>query len=402
MNRCIDLEYLCSNFGNLSAMPVRLYDGDEQVFYYSIIALPADPFLPYVKDVFAINKHVGYFIAPHDYFYGVVNFDGKRIVVGPTRQVPISEQELKEVAFETGVRHADVEDFIVGMKSIMTMPLTSVLQMMAQVNHVLNDGEKLSLTDLAIYDYEQEKMAEHLAKENATRTIENREDIGHYTHNTMDVESFILSSVRKGDVLGLKSYFANMPAVRKGVMAKDDLRQEKNVLIVTATLVSREAIRGGMDVDEALTLSDSYIQKCELLASSVAVTNLNYRLIMDFAERMEQLNYGGKPSRMVTDIINYVRHHFSEPVTVEELAAFLCKGRSRLSTDFKKETGENLSDFVLKLKIEEAKRLLRYTDKPVVEIALYLGFSSQSHFSRTFKKYVDLTPGDFRSTRKTQ
>lgn len=399
----VDLEYLCTNLANLSAIPVRLFEGEKQVFYSSIVDLPVDPFLPYKRDVFAITAHVGYFIAPHDWFYGVVNFDGKRIVAGPTRQVPASEQDLKTLAFEQDVPQADFDDFVKGMKTIMTIPLTSVLQMLANFNHVVNDGEKLTLTDLAIYDHEQEKMTEVLAQESAARTIDKLEgaDVT-YAHNTMDVEAYILAAVRKGDVIGLQNYFAKMPAVRKGLVAQDHLRQEKNILIVTSTLVSREAIRGGMDVEDALTLSESYIQKCELMQNTADLTNLNYRMILDYAERMEKLHFGGHPSPLVAEVIKYVRKNLSEFVTVEDLAKHLCRGRSRLSTDFKKETGENLSEFILKLKIDEAKRLLRYTDKPAVDIAFYLGFSSQSHFSRTFKKYVELTPNEYRATKKNQ
>lgn len=401
MKSSVDLEYLCVNLGNLSAMPIRLYDGEKELFYYSIIALPKDPFTPYIKDVFAIADHVGYFVAPHDYYYGVVNFGKKRIVVGPTKQLAADEQELKEIAFETGVHHADLDDFVKGMKSINPMPLMSILQMLSIVNHVLNDGEKLSLTDVTIYDLEQEKMVDALAKEDIDRAIKNATEKGFsFAHNSMDVEEYMLSAVRKGDTAGLERFFKNMPAIRSGVMAQDALRQSKDLFIVSAALVSREAIRGGMNAEEALTLSDSYVRKCEILNSPEAVTNLNYRIIMDYAERMERLQYGGKPSKLVNEVVYYVRRHLSEPITVEELARFLCRGRSRLSTDFKKETGENLSEFILKQKIEEGKRLLRYTDKPSVEIALYLGFSSQSHFSRTFKKYVSLTPNEYRVTRK--
>lgn len=67
-----------------------------------------------------------------------------------------------------------------------------------------------------------------------------------------------------------------------------------------------------------------------------------------------------------------------------------------LSRRFKEETGEALTDFVLKEKIEEAKRLLRYSDKPLTAIGAYLGFSSASHFSRVFKAYVDTTPREYR------
>ena len=58
--------------------------------------------------------------------------------------------------------------------------------------------------------------------------------------------------------------------------------------------------------------------------------------------------------------------------------------------------GESLTDFVLKAKTEEAKRLLRDTGKSLTAISSYLGFSSQSHFSNVFKKYAKVTPGEYR------
>ena len=51
---------------------------------------------------------------------------------------------------------------------------------------------------------------------------------------------------------------------------------------------------------------------------------------------------------------------------------------------------------ILKEKTEEAKRLLRYSDKPVTAIGSYLGFSSPSHFSRVFRSYVRMTPSEYR------
>ncbi|MBP5405427.1 MAG: helix-turn-helix transcriptional regulator [Clostridia bacterium] len=62
---------------------------------------------------------------------------------------------------------------------------------------------------------------------------------------------------------------------------------------------------------------------------------------------------------------------------------------------------ENLSDYIQKRKIEEGKRALRYTDRPAVNIALYLGFSSQSHFSRVFKKHAGVTPNEYRNEKRS-
>ena len=58
--------------------------------------------------------------------------------------------------------------------------------------------------------------------------------------------------------------------------------------------------------------------------------------------------------------------------------------------------GKSLTDFILKEKTEEAKRLLRYSDKSFTAIGSYLGFSSASHFSRVFKACVGSTRSEYR------
>ena len=126
------------------------------------------------------------------------------------------------------------------------------------------------------------------------------------------------------------------------------------------------------------------------------ITNLQYHMLFDFTGRTEKLRLGRAPSRFVTEVTNYILHHLSEPVTTEKIAKALFLSRSRLSVKFKQETGENLIDFILKEKTEEAKRLLRYSDRSAAAISAYLGFSSQSHFSRVFKKYAGCLPNDYR------
>ncbi|MDE7094409.1 MAG: AraC family transcriptional regulator, partial [Oscillospiraceae bacterium] len=59
------------------------------------------------------------------------------------------------------------------------------------------------------------------------------------------------------------------------------------------------------------------------------------------------------------------------------------------------ETGLSLTDFILKEKTEEAKRLLCYSGKSLLNIGNYLGFSSQSHFCRVFKEITGITPKEY-------
>jgi AraC-like DNA-binding protein len=151
-----------------------------------------------------------------------------------------------------------------------------------------------------------------------------------------------------------------------------------------------------MDTDDAFSLSDSYIQKCELIHSPDRIINLQYHLILDFTERVENLRHGSNPSKLVLDVENYVRHHLSETISVNEIAKALYLSRPYLSRKFKEESGTSLSDFILQEKMKEAKRLLRYSDKSVAAIGVYLGYSSQSHFSKVFKAGTGLAPGKYR------
>ena len=394
----LDYHYLCTVIGNLAGIPIRFYKDDQQVFYHSIVNLPKDPLTAFLQNILSIKTHVGYFITPYFHYYGIVSDGEYKIIIGPSIQTKNNEQSLKELAFKCDVPPDDTEDFIVGMKSIVPMPLNSILQILCTMNYVMN-GEKLNLSDIIIYDAEQEDLKIKIEKERAnfnfnseTDAFQEQKDI----HNTLALEQTIVNFVRRGDTASLKAWIADAPAIRGGVLAADQLRQFKNTFIVTATLVSRAAIRGGMDVNDALSLSDAYIQKCELMNNIERVTNLQYHMVFDYAERVEKLHYGRQPSKLVQSVANYIQHHLSEPISTEDIAKALFLSRSRLSVKFKEETGENLVDFILKEKIEEGKRLLSYTDKPAVAISAYLGFSSQSHFARVFKKYTGTLPNEYR------
>ena len=91
----IDLNYLCGVIAGLSGIPVRIFDGEEQVFYSSVADLPKDPMEVYRREIFSLGQNVGYYTTPQFQYYGVVRFRELRIVMGPTRQVSVSDAELR-------------------------------------------------------------------------------------------------------------------------------------------------------------------------------------------------------------------------------------------------------------------------------------------------------------------
>ena len=276
---------------------------------------------------------------------------------------------------------------------ILHMPLESILQMLCTVNYVLN-GEKKTLEDISIYDSEQENYNRYIADRKDSTDLPS----DYFNpHNTFDTEQKLIHMIEHGDYPALKEWLSNAPALRSGILATDQIRQIKNTFIVSATLISRAAIRGGMTIEDALQLSDAYIQKCEILNSPDRIVNLQYHMVLDFTEQVNAIRGGIHTSKLTIDVSNYILHHLSESITTDAIAKELFMSRSHLSHSFKAETGMALSDFIMQKKIEEAKKLLHYSTKSLSAISTYLGFSSQSHFSRVFKKYVGENPSVYRN-----
>lgn len=393
----IDYNYLANRIGDLTGMPIRIYLNNELCYYYSIVTLPQDPMKPYLKEILNIDNHIGYYVTNLFHYYGIVNASPYKIVIGPSMRSKNTLQELKELAFTCDCDNENSTIFINNLKSIVSMPLNSLVEMLCTINYILNN-EKLTLDDCIIVDLDQKNIKQDVEQRHLENNIvkEDSDDWWITSHNTLSVEQTIVNYIRHGNVEELKKWIKQAPALTGGILAENEIRQYKNIFICAITIFSRAAIQGGMDPDDSLSLSDAYIQKLEILTSIEQVLNLQYHMILDFAERVNKIRHGDNPSKLVQDVTNYIHHHLSEPITTIDIAKALYISRSRLSVKFKQEAKENLNDFIMKEKIEEAKNLLIYTEKTLVSIALYLGFSSQSHFTKTFKKYQNMSPLEYR------
>ena len=394
-----DFKYICRTVAHLSGIPVRVYQGEKELCSYFPAALPRDPMELYKDGIFAISEHVGYYATPLFHYYGVLNTGDIKLIVGPTSQIMADGQKLRALAFELDIPKNEVPAFVDGMNAIVRMPIETLLQMMCTLNHFVNHGEKLRISDLTIHEAEQETLKTNAEQKRTTRVY--AEDASaRQAHNTLAIEETLMEIVRKGNTAALRELLSQMPAVQGGMIAKDQLRQFKNTFIVTATLVSRAAIRGGMQEDDAFTLSDAYIQRAELLKSHSEILNLQVHMLLEFTEQVEKLHRGKHATKLTLDVANYVRHHLSESISVDAMAQELFLSRPYLSAKFKQETGKTLTDYILAEKTEEAKRLLRYSDKSPSAIAAYLGFSSHGHFCKVFKKYAGVTPNEYREKHK--
>ena len=99
-------------------------------------------------------------------------------------------------------------------------------------------------------------------------------------------------------------------------------------------------------------------------------------------------------------VVRYLSEHFREPVSLNTAAAAAYMNTSAFSRYFKKKTGINFLEFLLSLRLRNAREELLHTEKTLMEIALDNGFTNSSMFSKSFKKAYGVAPSEYRKSFK--
>jgi two-component system response regulator YesN len=92
----------------------------------------------------------------------------------------------------------------------------------------------------------------------------------------------------------------------------------------------------------------------------------------------------------------YIHQHFSERITLKQIGELTFFSPIYCDTVFKNDMGVSIIEYVLSLRIENAKEQLLEEELSIKEIAESVGFHDHNYFSRVFKKRVGLTPSDYR------
>lgn len=215
---------------------------------------------------------------------------------------------------------------------------------------------------------------------------------------SLSAEQQILPCIERGDCETLGTFLNSLSGVSHlPNLATSDLRSLKNSFIASAAIASRVAVKGGLDYDMALSLSDYYIGKAESMTLFADIISLLRSMLMDYTRRVANARSLQADSATVNMICKYVNAHLTEKISAKYIADELHLNKTYISHHFKESTGISLSEYICQQKIKEAQFLLRTSSLPLHEIAERLAFSSQQYFQTIFKKYTGMTPKQYRS-----
>ena len=129
-------------------------------------------------------------------------------------------------------------------------------------------------------------------------------------------------------------------------------------------------------------------------------------LVLPLCKMLELTYYtqerGTTEEDLIERICRYVRHHYARDLTTKELCETFYCSRSLFSHTFKKKKGMSFREYLTDIRLEYAKRLLRYSSLTVTEISFSVGFNDANYFSNVFRKRVGCSPLRYRKTKKPQ
>lgn len=135
----------------------------------------------------------------------------------------------------------------------------------------------------------------------------------------------------------------------------------------------------------------------------VAALFTELMIVLQRSEETAQAGASKHPlHHLVTEVATYIRGHYREPLTLEDTAGHFFISPSYLSRVFHRLTGFHFREYIIHVRIREAKRLLAGSSDRIQEIASAAGFEHLSYFNKSFKKTTGLTPLQYRKEAKGQ
>lgn len=159
-----------------------------------------------------------------------------------------------------------------------------------------------------------------------------------------------------------------------------------------------------MDLFSSLSSIDISIQKVrqEQFDYSKLVQTLSIEDIKQWARNMcvliiEELSPDTENSNklLIRKALHYIKERFNEDLSLDEVASHVYLNPAYFSRLFKQETGENFSNYLIKLRMMEAIDIMKRFNYKVSEICLMVGYKNSKYFSRVFKNYTGSTPSQY-------
>ncbi|MBN2897176.1 MAG: response regulator [Clostridia bacterium] len=200
-------------------------------------------------------------------------------------------------------------------------------------------------------------------------------------------EQLMLQKAIAGDVNGTVRHLEDI-MVWMAVNYKDDVDKIKASMVELYIQVKRHLPEGEwFDYDfisSLLKINDK--------------SELEYIFVSKIRSLIEQINQerDQEMNSLIAKAVDFIKENYNQNITLDDVAKEINMSYHYFSKLFKTSTGKKFSDFIMDLRIEEAKRLLLNPEKSIKDICYEIGYNDPNYFSKIFRKVTGKAPTEFR------
>ena len=224
-------------------------------------------------------------------------------------------------------------------------------------------------------------------------SIEENKDIIEERYNS---QNMLMDAMAKGDKTACNNIVLSMSRILEfsDRIPESPIRSSKNMAFVINTLFRLAVERSGVHPVYLHTISERF---AILIEKTTNIPNLERLILLMTNEYCDLVNTfaTGHYSPIVKKTIDYILLNLGDPLTQKQIAKEIHVNPSYLSRKFREETGQNITEFINKKRVEEAKLYLKRGSIAVTDIAFLVGFNDLNYFSKVFKKLTSLTPTQY-------
>lgn len=224
------------------------------------------------------------------------------------------------------------------------------------------------------------------------------EQLGQMFFYSMDQEQELMELLREGkteqaDRL-LEKITNDIVLGSKGNM---DLIRTRAIELVV--VIARTAVRANVPQERASQI-DSALIKMIQMENSIDDVGRCLQMAISIYQKEIQDAVEIPEAAGIKIMKGYMQAHFREDLTLEVIAGAASLSVSYASRLFKKTLNMSVMDYLRKLRINEAKKMLRESEIQIDEIAVRAGYSDAGYFAKVFRKTEHMTPSQYRRTYK--
>lgn len=207
----------------------------------------------------------------------------------------------------------------------------------------------------------------------------------------LEQEKALLHRVRLRDAEGAAAVLGGLLTSLRAAPAQARAR-----VVELLALISRSVILAGGNEQAALDVSARYAEQVAGAPDIGSVCAVARAALREFMAILRPTP-GGARHELLMRVMTYLRANYHRPdLSLDEIARVVHMSPAYLSHLFSKELNMTMTQYLTFVRLEVAMKLLRETDTPVTELALHLGYVDAGAFGKTFKKYLNISPGAYR------